>query len=419
MVLNPYKEKIMPESGFALFWNPSLTVKIVTQVIGLGAVELCCERQLARWKAFLEVSPPSTIIRETPIPPVPKTRTEKIRGLVISLCILSLAMLPMLGLVNLVNKDLYLPQVLIDGMWTAMLLWLWTSTFASALYGIFPRKRYLKRVRGKGRLASQWDFDIDPAWSTTGIFNWSNPKLNTFAGFICASLLLVSVYYGYRDLLPFTVGAQVISSLVGWLAPKTKMKTMVQLQGGVMLLFIVICGIVTLLAGTSTTSKEPTYKSQPSPWLVTIMTAFQLFFPYAIPGAFMIVNMRYEYNRVTAPPTPGAPGESVLIDHRARLPSMPLYNASMIALAACCAFTDILTYFGIQDDMAKDMILILVLGIPAVIGTCAVYTWLRGDIKEWWSYTENYRPEINVDEVIEVDEDGKAVTVDEKQPISP
>ena len=45
---------------------------------------------------------------------------------------------------------------------------------------------------------------------------------------------MTSIYFGKRDLLPLAVGAQTISSLIGWLAPKTKLKTMVQLQGGVM-----------------------------------------------------------------------------------------------------------------------------------------------------------------------------------------
>lgn len=140
-----YKSLNMPQDGVALFWNPSLGVKIVTQIIGLGAVQLCSERQLAvssalprssyltcqRWKAFLEASPPSTIVRESPKPPQPRTRMERIRQTAISLCILSVAVLPLLGMVNTFWKDVAVPQVLVDGMWGLMMLWLWSTTFAS------------------------------------------------------------------------------------------------------------------------------------------------------------------------------------------------------------------------------------------------------------------------------------------------
>lgn len=102
----------------------------------------------------------------------------------------------------------------------------------------------------------------------------------------------------------------------------------------------------------------------------------------------MQVNMRYEHSRVASAPTPSAPGEAVLVNHKAAVPALPLYRFTIFALIACCLTADAWSYYTSSENFAADHLLLLLMAIPAIVGGTAVYTFFRGDFKDWWNYSE-------------------------------
>jgi hypothetical protein len=140
----------------------------------------------------------------------------------------------------------------------------------------------------------------------------------------------------------------------------------------------------------------------PSAWLLRVMNVISTNMVYCIPGAFVCpsilesgdradqqiqVSIRYEHSRLTPVPAPqGAPGEPVLIDYKTF--TMPLYRFMILALLACCLLADAIGYSGYTDEYMAEQIIILMTAIPVVVGGTAVYTFIRGDFKDWWNYAE-------------------------------
>lgn len=100
--------------------------------------------------------------------------------------------------------------------------------------------------------------------------------------------------------------------------------------------------------------------------------------------------MRYEHTRVapTSIRIPSAPGEPVSINHKAPQPKLPLYEFTIAALIASCSLADSLSFFGASRNFSVDQMIIINTAIPLLVGGTAVYTFFRGDLKDWWNYTE-------------------------------
>lgn len=102
---------------------------------------------------------------------------------------------------------------------------------SQALYGIFPPARTIRKLR-QNNDDKTWAFEQVTDGPTSG-FRWSNPKVNKVAGFLCATLLFISAYFDGKELFPLAWAAQVVWALVGWHAPRIRMKAIVMIQLGV------------------------------------------------------------------------------------------------------------------------------------------------------------------------------------------
>lgn len=269
------------------------------------------------WTAIKQASPPTTVVKTAPKPPVPRTWQQRWKNNAINI---GMMIMPVPGLLGAFKKGALIPHYLIDGLWLGIMMWVWTKAFASvsdvrprawrlltpsqALYGIFPRARSVHRLR-RSNDAKNWDFEVETVGPTSG-HRWTNPHVNLFAGFLCSALLLTSSYFGSSDLLPLACAAQIISALVSWYAPQFKMKVLVMLQAGVIvshsalllhhladatqLLFAFVYGIV-FLVGTGKKSSPQDMaefaKAYPAPWLLRIMAVVSFNLIYSIPGAFV------------------------------------------------------------------------------------------------------------------------------------
>lgn len=98
--------------------------------------------------------------------------------------------------------------------------------------------------------------------------------------------------------------------------------------------------------------------------------------------------MRYEYGRVAPPPQASSPGESILIDHKAHLPYLPLHQFSIRAFFGIFGVIDGLHFAELVENPYFEPIMLYMTITPLIIGGTAIYTLIRGDFKEWWSYQE-------------------------------
>lgn len=92
------------------------------------------------------------------------------------------------------------------------------------LYSIFRRPLQVEKYRrGKSNKWSSRSKVIGPA---TGIFNWSNPRVNFVISVICSSILLYAVSEKQASVMPVGLGLGVMSLLVRETitVPKTTMK---------------------------------------------------------------------------------------------------------------------------------------------------------------------------------------------------
>ncbi|KAK1921031.1 hypothetical protein DB88DRAFT_501975 [Papiliotrema laurentii] len=369
-------------------------IAIAVQVTCLGAVVFGCKGALKRWVAVSSLTPPniSKDNEQRVAPPPPRKGWRRVFNEQTAAMVSALVFTAAIYSVIFFVLPRIRSQRLINGLWLCLAFFLVMTTTDQALRFIFPIETLVSYIPAPST-PQRWKVKIQtpnprPKW-------W-------YALSVAHTVVVISAFYiGVQAFLPMLACTWVFSSIASWTTHRVTMRHMVLILNGyvlfIPLLSALFAGVATLFSsgdpdGDSSSSGDNTMLA-PSMWLLQIIMAYPAALPVMAPGIMLALAMRFDHSKTLALRPKASPGEAVAIPRDLEAFAKPIFNGGLHSLALCVlTLSGLSSYFGLPSGLEGAWI---ILTIPVTTLGMVLSAWYKGEVRDWWAYSETWMPQVD------------------------